>query len=598
MQVLRERTRHRSERPTLRLLMAGVCALGGLAAGLVQAQTPPDAGSVLRELERAQRAAPSAPPAAPAPSAPTPAKASAPAATSAPAAPGSEVRFVVRSFALQGVSLVPQDAVQAVLAPWLHRPIDFAELEKALEAVASFYQAQGWLARAQLPVQSLDETAEVRIEVLEARIGQTQLAVQPAEGQGEAPTRLPAQRLQRLLVEQMPTGSPLRLADYERAMGLLNDTPGVNATASLAVSDTPGATDVIVSAQDKGRGSAAILYDNGGSRSTGADRLNAQFSLDNPLRLGDQLMLGLMATEGVNYQRLAYTLPVGLQGWRVGVQAAQMRYRMLGAFSASGAYGDTQVMGANASWPWRRGAQGNASLALSAERKQFRNVVPALSDARKTMNNLQAGLSGDRSDTLGDGGIAYWSLNLTAGQLSLASEADRTQDQAGPQTEGRFAKVGASASRLQRLGSSHALWLAWNGQRASRNLDSSEKFSLGGPQGVRAYPASEATGDHGWLATAEWRYTVSAQWQWLGFYDHGGVRVQHSPFGPPAATPGQFELRGVGMALAWMPSARASVRLTLARRLGTNPLANASTGADSDGSLRRNRLWLNATLSF
>jgi len=567
-----------------------VCALAAAGACTAHAQTPPDAGSVLRELERQQRQA------APAPATPNPAK---PAATPAPApkAPASDVRFVIQSFVLEGVTLVPEPALQAVLNPWLNRPIDFAELEQALQAVATFYQGQGWLARAQLPEQTLDERAEVRVQVIEARIGQAQLAVQSTAGQAGRATRLPAEHLQRLLQAQLPAGRPLRLPDYERALSLVSETPGVSASASLAASDTPGATDIVVAVQDRGWGSAALVYDNGGSRSTGADRLNAQLSVDNPLRLGDQLLLNLMATEGVDYQRLAYHRPVGAQGWRMGLNAAQMRYRMLGEFSSSAGYGDTQVFGTSAQWPWLRGSQGNATLSLQAERKQFHNVVPDLSDARKTLHSLQAGLSGDRPDSLGDGGTTSWSLSLTAGRLALQTEADRQQDLAGPQTEGGFGKLSTSLSRLQRWGGSHALWLSWNGQYATRNLDSSEKFSLGGPQGVRAYPTSEATGDHGWLATAEWRYSLNAQWQWTGFYDHGSVRVQHRPYGQSTSAQ-QIELRGYGLGLAWMPSARASVRMTLARRLGTNPLANPSTGADSDGSQRRNRLWLSATLNF
>lgn len=579
--------RRTPQQPRLRVL---VCALVAAGACTAHAQTLPDAGSVLRELERQQRQA------APAPSAPSSAK---PAATPAAAtmAPASDVRFVVKSFALQGVTLVSEAAVQAVLSPWLNRPIDFAELEQALQAVAALYQSQGWLARAQLPEQTLDEQAEVRVQVIEARIGQAQLAQQLADGQSEGSRRLPMQRLQRLLQTQLPAGRPLRLPDYERALSLVNETPGVSASASLAASDTPGATDIVVAVQDRGWGSAALVYDNGGSRSTAADRLNAQLSLDNPLRLGDQFMLNLMATEGVDYQRLAYHMPVGHQGWRMGVNAAHMRYRLLGAFTTSDSYGDTQVLGGSALWPWLRGAQGHATLSLQAERKQFHNVVTGLSDARKTLHSLQAGLNGDRADALGDGGSTSWGLNFTAGRLALHTEADRKQDSAGPQTEGGFGKVTASAARLQRWGGSHALWLSWNGQYATRNLDSSEKFSLGGPQGVRAYPASEATGDHGWLATAEWRYSLSAQWQWSGFYDHGSVRVQHRPYGQSTG-PQQVELRGYGMGLAWTHSPRGSVRLTLARRVGTNPLANTTTAADSDGSLRRNRLWLSATLNF
>ena len=571
--------------------MVGLAVLSTIA----HAQSVPDAGSVMRELERPQRQSPA--PAAPALEKPGAAPAPAPASASE-----ADVRFEVRSFALRGVSLLPPDEVQAVLAPWLRREIDFAELEKALDAIAALYQSRGWLARAVLPEQTLDERAEVRIEVIEAVIGETRVVVQPlADQPPDAVPRLPVRRLERLLQAQLPTGSYLRLADYERALSLANDTSGVIAAGSLAASQTPGATDIVLTAQDKGVGAVALVYDNGGSLATGTHRLNAQMSANNPLQLGDQLTLGLMGTEGIEYQRLAYSLPAGYDGWRLGVQAAHMRYQVTGGLSASGASGSTWVNGLNATWPWQRSAQGNTTLSLAGEHKRFRNVVPDLSDGRKTLEGLQLGLSGDRSDLLGNGGATYWSLNLGAGRLAIHTPAEREADQAGPQTEGAFVKLSGSLSRLQRWGSSHALWLSWNGQRASRNLDSSEKFSLGGAQGVRAYPASEATGDHGWLITAEWRYNASAQWQWIAFYDHGRVRVQHSAYagqGVVGSGPSHVELRGYGAGLAWTAPTGGSVRATVAHRYGRNPLANPDTGADSDGSLRRYRLWLSATLNF
>jgi hemolysin activation/secretion protein len=77
--------------------------------------------------------------------------------------------------------------------------------------------------------------------------------------------------------------------------------------------------------------------------------------------------------------------------------------------------------------------------------------------------------------------------------------------------------------------------LSLTGQAASKNLTSAEKFSLGGPNGVRAYPVGEAAGDSGQLAQAEWRYI------WPGFklfesdvtvsahYDWGRVDVAEQP---------------------------------------------------------------------
>lgn len=40
------------------------------------------------------------------------------------------------------------------------------------------------------------------------------------------------------------------------------------------------------------------------------------------------------------------------------------------------------------------------------------------------------------------------------------------------------------------------------------DLDSSEKFALGGPYGVRTYATNEAMGDRGGFASAELRYAI------------------------------------------------------------------------------------------
>ena len=61
-------------------------------------------------------------------------------------------------------------------------------------------------------------------------------------------------------------------------------------------------------------------------------------------------------------------------------------------------------------------------------------------------------------------------------------------------------------NHIQHLGSVFDLHLNFHGQLASRDLDGSEQFSLGGANGVRAYPQGEASGDSGYQATAELRY--------------------------------------------------------------------------------------------
>jgi hemolysin activation/secretion protein len=75
-------------------------------------------------------------------------------------------------------------------------------------------------------------------------------------------------------------------------------------------------------------------------------------------------------------------------------------------------------------------------------------------------------------------------------------------------TAGRFAKKNFEFRRLQKITDNSNLLLALQGQMASKNLMSAEKFSLGGPGGVRAYPTGEGLGDY-W-ATSSRRNTATS----------------------------------------------------------------------------------------
>ena len=83
-----------------------------------------------------------------------------------------------------------------------------------------------------------------------------------------------------------------------------------------------------------------------------------------------------------------------------------------------------------------------------------------------------------------------------------------------------------------------------NGQQAGKNLDSSEKFSLGGPTSVRAYPSGEGSGDEGYRGTLELRHTMMPKVQGVLFYDFGSVKINKTPFG--AAGNNHKALSGAG----------------------------------------------------
>jgi hemolysin activation/secretion protein len=142
---------------------------------------------------------------------------------------------------------------------------------------------------------------------------------------------------------------------------------------------------------------------------------------------------------------------------------------------------------------------------------------------------------------------------------------------------------------------------------ASKNLNTSEKFGLGGPFGVRGYPVGEASGDEGWRISTELKRNLftSAQWGSVGpmlFYDTGSVTRYKRPDGIiEEDQTNSYRLSGWGAGIfASKPNAY-DFRLMWATKLGTNPgqrLDDEDRLIDNDGTNSKSRLWATFTYSF
>src|SRR5262249_40951483 len=159
--------------------------------------------------------------------------------------------------------------------------------------------------------------------------------------------------------------------------------------------------------------------------------------------------------------------------------------------------------------PVLRSRDANFYVAGTYEARRYYNatIASTTSDKKEHVGTLSG--NGDFRDAIAGGGLNSYSLGVSRGQLNLDGYApDRALDETTAQTNGGYTKAAYSCARLQRLGQTLFLYAALVGQVASKNLDSSEKFGLGGPFGVRAYPTGEATGDEGLLVNLELRRDV------------------------------------------------------------------------------------------
>lgn len=490
----------------------------------------------------------------------------------------SGAKIVVRAFRFEGNERFPDETLAAAVAGMRNRPIGFAELRAAAAAVAQVYRDAGWVVRTDLPPQDVTEGI-VTIRVVEARFG-------GARFEGLAPARVDPDRVLGYFGARQRIGEPLNEHRLARAVLIANDVPGVRVSGALREGREDAQTDFVLTGVDGPPLAGNVDLDTGGSRATGAERVNLGLGWSSPTGSGDLLHAMAVRSAGSTYWRTAYTLPLGRDGWRLGASASGMAYRVIAPeLRALGSQGRSETLGADLSYPWLRTERANVYLTLNLDRKRFLNEANGAVQSQYEVASASAGLSMNRLDEIGRGGVTSGNLTFTRGRTSRGAADPGTN----PRLAETYAKWRFALGRQQSLADGLSLHATLAGQRTGRDLDSSESFQLGGLSGVRAFPSGEGIGSAGWLSTLELRWQTSATLTAAVFGDAG--RVRNFSGGP------SYGLEGVGVSLVWNPGGGLTGKAVLARRLSANPNPT-SAGNDQDGSRVTNRLWLSGNYAF
>ena len=555
-------------RPLNARYLAVVCALGAWsAAPPAAAQTPPDAGQLLREYQ--QRPMLPALPSAPLLRVDEQAERSV----------ASGARFAVTQVQVTGSAVFTAEQLQAEISDLVGPDRGLDDLEAAAQRISVYYRNRGYtVARALVPAQDI-RGGVVTISVIEGALGKALLDNQSV---------LPSTQLKRT-VDALPAGQPVRTDATNRALLLLGELPGAGqVTGRLRPGDLLGSSELLVTVNPGKAVEGGLSLDNFGNRYTGATRVSGQLAVNNPAGLADRLSLrGTTSDENLLFGRAAWDAPVGGDGLRLGVSASASRYELAREFAALRAHGTASTAGVYATYPLLLTPEASVRLGSNLEKRWIRDHIDSSdSSVRKRTYAWVWDLSGERVDGLGGGGLTSWRVSPTFGRLSIDSAAALAQDSNSARTAGNYVKWTATLAREQRLASRLSLYGSATGQYTNKNLDSSEKFVLGGRYGIRAYPQGEAAGDKGWLARLELRHALVPGWQGSVFYDAGGVSINHRPY---IAGSNQRRLSGYGIGVATSFDAF-SVSATLAWRGGS-----AAPTSERDKSPR---LWVQGTWAF
>lgn len=536
----------------------------------------PRAGEILRDELPAQKAMPALPQSASQEGVRTDGQAPA-------------THFVLQRLEVRGNTVLRPYQIELLAEPYIGKTMGEAELAALIGALRKRYEDAGLgLASVGYPTQDPAQGV-LKVDVLEPKLAGIQVPLT-----ADAP--LSEDRVRGLLsTYQLQSGGVLNTQSLERVMFALNDSPGVQAKATLTPTGDEGIYNLSIQLAPQRKWDASLVVDNQGAGSTGRFRFTGVGRVNNPLGIGDNVDVQTLLTTGggVRVGRIAYELPVAYTPARFSVGYARVGYVVKGDFADLDPHGVARVAEANLSYPLIRSRSRTLMARIGVESKNLTDELGAfeLREDKRILAST-AGLNYESRDTAFGGGFNGASVNFHWGHLRFKTQADAIADAERGEdfsTAGHFGRVELQYSRLQNLVKGTALYVSASQQLASRNLDSAEKMTLGGPRGVRAYPTAEGAADEATLLNSELRFWLNPNWTVFGLYDWArGRRIRDVAPGDDIGN--DVYLHGAGLGLVASYPAWATVKATVAWR-GKQP-------AQTDSGNSKVRLYVQAQHTF
>lgn len=436
--------------------------------------------------------------------------------------PASHAQFRLRTVDLEGASAVAESELAQAYAPFLGQDVSQADLTTITAALGRIYRDAGYhLTRAIIPAQDL-ANGRLRIQIVEGAIEEVVVL-----GDDRGVYGLPS------LFSPLTAERPSRRATLERQLLLANDRPGVRVTDTTLDEIEPGSGRfrLKVTAQTW-TVYGAVGIDNLGPVAAGPWQSSASLAINSLALPGDSLVFSGSMTPGswreFHFGSLAYDVPVGLDGLRIGAAANMSEIRPGDARRWQGTISQTETYELRAWYAplvsqdqtlWLGGALGvsnNSGRTYSG---------PSYDDHFGLLS-----LSADYRLRLSDDSWSYLFVTFRQG---LGSVDGDLPSRTGAST--RFSLVNASFAHYQNLGDAWSLKLSAGSQIASDPLPISQQFYLGGYSFGRGFEAGWIAGDNAVAVSGELRYDIPVRSSYLnalqlyGFVEGGATQSYFHP---------------------------------------------------------------------
>lgn len=509
----------------------------------------------------------------------------------------SDISVVVKEFILDGnITIFSKDDIQKALKPYIGKKLNVGQLYGALNLIDDMYKKNGnVVVKIFFPKQDITDGLII-IKVIEGKIDDSEDSIS-ISGKD---LRINQEYVIKIVKNIVEPGSVLNKKNLERAILIISDMPGIKAATTLKKGTRKDSTKVILETTEGNLYNPYVTFDNTGSGYTGYYKGVVAIDIKDISGYGDEFQAKYTSSSGagdLQFLSLAYSSSVLYSGLRAGVKTDILSYELGKEFKSLNLEGSSSNYSVYLTYPICRSTQTNITTKLSYDASNLEDKASGVTTSKKSLDVISASVLANHSDQVLTGGYSYGEITYVRGNNNIKDLTTYTIDQAatGARTDGDFQKVSFNASRIQRGSDKMFIVGSLSGQYSFSNLDSSQKFQLGGAYGVRAYPSGEGSGDHALKATLEARYNLTTSRigtvKLIGFYDWGRVQQYKNAYSIPLSTPLAYNLSGCGTGLNFSKANDFDGSLAIAMKIGSNPGANATTGNDSDGTKFNSRVW-------
>ncbi|MDG4923378.1 ShlB/FhaC/HecB family hemolysin secretion/activation protein [Glaesserella parasuis] len=476
-----------------------------------------------------------------------------------------------------------KDNLTSITAPYLHQEITLDDLNRLAQQITNYYRDNNYLvAKAFIPPQEINN-GELQIFVIKGALDQ----VVVRNG-----SRLKEDLVMRMVNTTVKSHSYLVKNELEKLALLLNDIKGITSALSLKAGQYTGKTDLTVNLKDNKRWNGYISIDNQGNDNTGKYRTTLGNKIYNLVGLGDELHFDVLASNTFDLYNLRadYSFIIDGYGTRVGINSNYLKYKLGANFKDLNAQGSTYNLGGYITHPTIRTAslRLDSKLAFNHQKLSDEQKSVDLQQKRK-VNTTSIGLGGSWNSI--KEGVTYFSFNTIFGKESHSTNEKKHYLSENYQPKRTFTTFNYSLSHEQFLPKSFSITLAVSGQLTDKNLDSGNKFLLGGLSGVKGYQAGTVSVDEGHIIQAELKHylPVFSKSMLVSslFYDEGFGKQYKNTEKLSESVENKVRLKSIGVGLNLIEPNHYSINLAYSKPIGKKY-----------NNVDKNQFWLSAIKTF